>query len=538
MLLSCVQLLVVLCVLFVPGYLLARNLLEDADTEALLPTGFALGVLVAGVFAFANLLAFGRPGPWVLLELALLCAGLAFRARKRGLSLKPPCGPLLAFLAFCAVCLVVQAATPSHNAAYTADWKLYLGNFFVYAGQAEPGRLGEGVALEYFAKRTPLYSVLHGFVFGTGLMPWNTYVTVQFLSVVINGSLFWGLFALARLAKPRPLLLLVALPLTPLLLRQICASTPKALMAFLVLEAGLLYLSIRRLDAGTPVPKGRVAALALVVVAAYLTHPAAILTLGWIAVDQVQLRVRAGRPIRWSLGIAVLGVVVLLALPWHLWVASVIGTEKAFAPSQTVTAPTSVVDYAVQRGTMLVTTLAVPSVLADVIRDSGSTHQWANALLRFYWESFLGGFTLVGWLLFLIAWRRRKDTAAVVPAELRLLLIGCALGAATALLVHVAPDPKGHAANIMLPLHLTAFAAGWIFVEAHLGRRVLLALVLGAEGALVLGLQVYATVGRPKLLDYLFGRFAPWTTLEVVALVGLGLVSFGAYLRALRVPAE
>ncbi len=407
--------------------------------------------------------------------MALVTAvGIAvLRSRRR--PLLPPGAPsrLATFALFALYAVLLLALIPGYNAAGMSDWALYYPNTLVYLRALDPAQLATGLRFEYLAKRTPFFSLIDAFL----MAPLGArFVHYQLASVLASTTLFLGAAVLAkRLPGDKEGRFALGLfSVCPLLMAAILIPSPKPLATFFLI---LAYEHAERLNAGRDA-KREAAFIAAFSAAAFMTHPSMLLYLA-VPVCGLAARtlVRGDRRTTLSLGAAIL----ILAAPWYAWLVGTFGA-RALAPVATLVEKPTVGSYLWSRAAMALTTAVAPST----VLASG-----ADGPLRFQWETFLGGFSVFGWLFFIPALRR-------APLKPRPPLLWAACGAALCLAVHLTIDLKGHAANIMLPL------AAILFIELA-GRaalfprpaRLSLAALMALEFALGRGLAYASTLSAP-----------------------------------------
>ncbi|MFC1706415.1 DUF6541 family protein [Planctomycetota bacterium] len=503
-------LIAVLGLSFLPGFLATRLIFKGREEpeELIAATSFGLSLIAIASIQFVAFLTQGNPVLWDLgLYGGLVALLAAVVHRKRAWGGLRVSRATWGFLAFSLYCLLAQFLTPSYNAAGTADWVLYYPNAQVYLGQVGTEAFATDNRLEYLVYRTPYFSLLCSFhlaILG------QSYPVMQIVCTGVTSWFYWIVLHLVRRfgSERAAPLALVLLPIMPMFMRQVGMPVPKLLGACLLMLAFLHYFRLLR-DAreGGRRIWGSVL-FAVFSVGAFMTHASMLFYLVWLAPYQVLLgiRERSWRPglsASCMLGIAIL----LLAVPWYVWAVGTYGADVTFsAPESMRHGYSTLRAYLLSRVEMAVTTAVAPISLLSLIGSgdwswlcwSEVVDRFANVLLRFYWETFLGGFTVSWAILFAVSlWTQRKESW---PQLTRLLAL-TGLGGLTCLVVLVAADLQGHAFNLMAPLAIVLYIR-LCCSASGLRPAVLLPF-------LVLGTVEYLLVRRLEYAVYLWdaGRF-------------------------------
>jgi len=152
--------------------------------------------------------------------------------------------------------------------------------------------------------------------------------------------------------------------------------------------------------------------------------------------------------------------------------------EKLLQLPEGITKSTlSVGEYFITRGQLLLSSLFVPvpemfleQIKTPIVqmKNMQFLFVYGNYLMRFYTETFLGGFTVMGMFLFALAIVSKRN--ALHEAKTFLLLL--ALGALTILFANPDVDHMGQAFNMMGPLLIGVFVY-LCSCAANLPRKVL-----------------------------------------------------------------
>ncbi len=503
---------------FIPGFLFYRRFLHaDGDAaDIVLSASFVCSVFLISTMAFIAYLT-GKPTAVTntFLYLLTLWALAWTKTRVAGRWL----AALATFLLFAVVSLQLLKLMPSYQAAYTLDWSLYYPNTTLYLGGIQPSWVTEAVQFEYLAKRTPFFTLFNAFYLTfTG----RSYAAYQVISLALNAMAMLSVLGLtARFFGARAARIALAmLPFTPLMFFAVVVPTPKFLAAFCFLTALAAYARIRS-QAFAPAHRRDRWLCTLAAVTAYMCHPSAAVYLLVIVVDQAIVLLRGRRRPPWRAIAGPVAAATVLVAPWFVWAVLAFGSDRVFVPTYTISQQhLTIGEYLSTRVLMLATTAFMPATLFHALVGGGSGGQswmetFGNPLVRFYWETFLGGMTVSATLCGVVALARRRT----LPAELKQMIGWTATGALGTMLVHLLVDPEGHAANVMAPLAVLWFVVLWGTL-AGAPRGVRAVAVIGALVEFVVAMRLVYLVAsvEPPAFQYL--------SAESGVLGGAGLVGF------------
>lgn len=491
---------------FLPGYFFYSLFLRDylKEEDFIFPCSFGISLVIIGTIQFFSFLL-----GWSIftVNLILYCAvtfGLyaALLLKNKSIRIKFGLSGILAvFILFNLYCLLLLALTPGYNAAYMTDWLLYFPNTLYYLKIAKGAYFTAGMGVEYLLKRTPLFSLDNSFFLSFYRHDYGNY---QVISAFLNSLVFWNIYLIVKRlwGKRNAFLSLLLLAVCPILMQGACIPTPKMFSAFYLLSAFMFYLSAR--TAVSSEAKNTLLILfSVFAAAAFMVHPSSLIYLLCMLGMEILLEKGA---FNWTLLSYLLLAGICLVLPWYIWAMLVFGINKVLVPAYALREiHLPVLTYLVSRLQMLLTTVFIPAPVIDALsaRPGAFVENWGNPLIRFYSETFLGGFTVSG--IIFAAWSlRNRDIAP----GLKRLLAWTAAGALGSLLACFLVDLKGHAANMMTPLVIVVFCllSGAVF-ELKNKFLVLLGFLASCEFILTRFLVYRVTLNAPKQPIALFERF-------------------------------
>jgi hypothetical protein len=463
------------------GWLALMNLPEAArraiGRDLFWPMAFAVGIATITAIQLATFLA-GAPTAFADAACLAIAAGaLALRLRLRGWPRRAARDPgLVPFALWLVWLLLVLSFTPGHGTGYSSDWAYYWPNVRAYLGEADVETLrASPFLLEYLTKRTPLLSLFGSFWVQ---LAGRDFASFEVACLVPSSLVFWAVWLWAgRHGRPGArAIAAVLLVLAPAIARGASSPEPKAAAGALGVLALLEHVRARGPEES---PAWRGAVVGFLAALAVATHPAVAFFVVWPFA--VSLRSRD----RWALGLWLGAGAVMLAIiaPWAIHDALAFGARDVLVPASAIAGEGRLTlgTYAWTKLTMTASTLFVPAPLLDAAR--GRTH-WVQAVLRAYQDTYLFGATLA---VALAAWPRvllGRVTPAPTAAP-RAVWVALAAGLLLSIAVCLkTDDPKGHAANLGMPLLLALLALAADALAA-LPRRALVAVLAAAAVELV-----------------------------------------------------
>lgn len=332
-----VIILVVPLLSFLPGLLLisCRGQKSGLDEEEKIAFSFGISLIVIGLIQFTTFIIGISAGAIniALYVSVLVILFLIIRMRKIKLYLpKSIISPI--FLIYLLYNLSLLYLTPSYNTAFWGDYSLYYPFTEIFLrGRHLPSLNYDVHFFEYFLKRPPLFNLAGSFfmsLFG------RSYANYQVITTFFNSLLFWAIFCLAKRLFNRTTALysVLLLAITPIFIRSICTPTPKMMATYYVIMAYIAYLKIRN-KIQRPPDAIHYLLFAGFFCAAYMTHPSMLFYLIPLLFDRALVCFKQ-RTVDVAFLLYILSGVIVIVLPWKLWIVGHYGLSAVFSPTITI----------------------------------------------------------------------------------------------------------------------------------------------------------------------------------------------------------
>jgi len=394
---------------FFPGYLFYLNFfkLENSE-ETIFPVSFGISLIFISCCQFVSFLFSPNLCMSNTLLYVFVISTLSLRIRIKNIQIVRSIPSVFyAFVFFNLYCCFLLYLTPSYQTAYSADWGLYYPNIFLYLDQVGVEHFQKGLRMEYLVRRTPNFSLINAFFLS---FYGNTYYYYQMISTFLGSLIFWNVYLFTErfYGKKVAFFALLLLPIMPIFVRRICTPTPKAFATFYFFLALFFYGQLRLKLDGNKSYKD-LFLFSLFGLGAFMAHPSMLFYLIWLLVDGFYLWQFKKKKL-WKFGewVWIFGLQgAILVLPWFFWAINGMGLKNVLTPTYTISeVHLSFFEYLVSRVKMVLTTLLFPLPLLSTFKEvffriggwCDFIERSGNSILRFYWETFLGGFTISGFL--------------------------------------------------------------------------------------------------------------------------------------------